>query len=254
MKRFASLIVLISLLVGFESYAQKNEMDVEAAKAYNEGNSLLKAGNYEGAVKQYDIALKTSTDYRIYYQKGIALKKQGKLQEAEAAFKSAIQSNPNFDISYNGLGGVYFEEGKYLDAADAFKKFGELTKNKTMKDKANEYVARSLAKLAEEEKSDGKLDKALEHLNEAIKYYSLDAAYITLAMIEIDNGNFQKAIDATDAVIAMKNSSLKGAAYYYRGLAYKKLNDSAKARENFELAKKDPQYKKLSDYELNNMK
>lgn len=248
------MFTLFFLFVGFELYAQKAEMDPEAAKAYNEGNSLLKAGNYEGAVKQYDIALKTSNDYRIYYQKGIAQKKQGKLKEAEDTFNKSVKSNPNFDITYNGLGGVYYEEGKYLEAAEAFKKFGELTKNKANKEKADEYTARSYAKLAEEEKRDGKLDKAAEHLNEALKYYSLDAAYITLAAVEIDNGNFQKAIDATNAVIAMKNTTFKGAAYYYKGLAYKKMDDAAKAKENFELAKRDPQYKKLSDYELNGMK
>ncbi len=35
----------------------------------------LKAGNYNGAIGNYDKALAIEKDYRIYYQKGVAQKK-----------------------------------------------------------------------------------------------------------------------------------------------------------------------------------
>jgi len=131
-----SILIFPLLILLFVSLVHAQEMPPEAAKAYNEGNQYLKSGNYDEAVKKYNEALKTSKDYRIYYQLGVTLKKQNKLAEAEAAFKSSIESNPNFDIAYNGLGGTYFQEGKYQEAIESFKKLEQLTTQKTMKEQA----------------------------------------------------------------------------------------------------------------------
>ena len=252
MKLTASKIfVLLFVVVSSVSiFAQNSEMDPNAAKAYNEGNKFLNSGNYEGAIKQYDEALKISKDYRIYYQKGIALKKEGKFADAEDAFNASIKDNPKFDVGYNGLGSTYFVDGKYLEAAEAFKKFGELTTKKSFKDKALENAARAYTKLGENTKKDGNYKKAEEYLNEAVKASpDFDAAYVALASLYVENSEFDKAVTAAAAVINMKSSKLKGAAYYY-SLAYKGKEDKEKAKENFELAKKDPQYKNNSEYEL----
>ncbi|MGK9477865.1 tetratricopeptide repeat protein [Melioribacter sp. OK-6-Me] len=248
MKKTRSFVLSLALvLIAFSLYAQ--EMPKEAAKAYNEGNQFLKAGNYENAIKKYHEALQFSKDYRIFYQLGVAYKKQNKLSEAEEAFKNSIKSNSEFNLAYNGLGGTYFLEGKYQEAVEAFKKFAELTNKKSLKDQANENIARAYVKLAETSKKDGNYQKAIEQLREAIKFNEFDAAYVLLANTLYENGDYDEAIKAADKVISM-NSKLKGAAYYYKGLALKQKQDTEKAKEYFELAKKDPQYKKLAEYEL----
>ncbi len=250
-KKWTSIFLSLFL---FTSIAIAQDMPPDAAKAYNEGNKLFKAGNLDGAVQQYNEALKTSKDYRIYYQLGVTLKKLNKLSAAEDAFRACIQNNPNFDIAYNGLGGTYFQDGKYAEAVESFKKFEELSKQKQHKDQAREYIARAYVKLSEQAKKDGNYSKAIDNLNEALKYNPLDAAYIQLASTYYETGEYDKAIYATDQVINMKSSGLKGAAYYYKGMSLKQKQDIAKARENFELAKRDAQYKRLADYELNLMK
>ncbi|MEG8945881.1 tetratricopeptide repeat protein [Rosettibacter firmus] len=247
-------LLIFPLLILFVSVILPQEMPPEAAKAYNEGNQFLKSGNYDEAVKKYKEALNHSKDYRIYYQLGVTLKKQNKLDEAEAAFKSSIESNPNFDLAYNGLGGTYFQAGKYQEAVESFKKFEQLTKQKAIKEQAQLNIARSYVKLAEANKKDGNYQKAIENLNEAIKYNKLDAAYVLLATTYYENGDYDKAIENADIVINMKTTKLKGAAYYYKGLAFKQKNDITKAKENFELAKRDPQYKRLVEYELKLLK
>lgn len=250
-KKWVSVLITLFLLTSL-SIAQ--DMPADAAKAYNEGNKLFKSGNLDGALSQYNEALKHSKDHRIYYQLGVTLKKMNKLGQAEEAFKSSIQSNPNFDIAYSGLGGAYFQDGKYAEAVESYKKFEELTKQKQYKDQAREYIARSYVKLGEQAKKDGNYNKAIENLNEAIKYSPIDAAYIQLAITYYETGEYDKAIATTDQVINMKSSGLKGAAYYYKGMGLKQKQDIAKAKENFELAKRDAQYKRLADYELNLMK
>lgn len=252
MKKIRSFVLSLAFVfVAFSLYAQ--DMPVEAAKAYNEGNKFLKAGNYENAIKKYQEALQTSQDYRIYYQLGVAYKKQNKLPEAEEAFRKSVESNPEFSLGYNGLGGTYFIEGKYQESVEAFKKFAELTTKKSLKEKANDNIARAYVKLAEQSKKDGNYQKAIEQLQEAIKYSEFDAAYVLLANTYYENGDYEEAIKAADKVISM-NSKLKGAAYYYKGLALKQKQDTEKAKEYFELAKKDPQYKKLAEYELKYMR
>ncbi len=241
------VLSLAFVFFAFSLYAQ--EMPKEAAKTYNEGNQFLKAGNYENAIKKYQEALQYSKDYRIFYQLGVTYKKQNKLSEAEEAFKNSIKSNSGFNLAYNGLGGTYFLEGKFQEAVEAFKKFAELTNKKSLKEQANENIARAYVKLAETSKKDGNYQKAIEQLQAAIKFNEFDAAYVLLANTLYENGDYDEAIKAADKVISM-NSKLKGAAYYYKGLALKQKQDTEKAKENFELAKKDPQYKKLAEYEL----
>lgn len=247
--KFSSLVVLFITSIAFAQ-----DMSNDAKKAYNEGNKYLKSGDYEKAVKNYNEALTFGKDYRIYYQLGITLKKQGKLKEAEQAFKDAIQVNQSFDIAYNGLGSTYFQNGEYAEAAEAFKKFEQLTKQKSSKEQAKDNVSLALVKLAESSKKDGNYAKAVEYLNESLTFNQSDAAYILLATTHYESGEYDKALSATESVINMKTSRLKGAAYYYKAMAFKQKQDLNQAKENFMLAQKDPQYKKLADYELKLLK
>jgi tetratricopeptide (TPR) repeat protein len=253
MKKYWRIFSLIAYLV-FATLTAAQDMPADAAKAYNEGNKFLKAGNYENAVNQYQEALKTSKDYRIYYQLGITLKKQGKLTEAEDAFNNSIKNKADFDIGYNGLGSAYFQNGKFADAVNAFKKFQELTKSKSSKDQAKVNISLALVKLAESAKKDGNHAKAIEYLNEALQNNQTDAAYVLLATTYYETGDYDKTLATCDQALNMKNFKMKGAAYYYKGMALKQKQILDKAKENFELAFKDPTYKRLAEYELKLLK
>ncbi|MGD8777807.1 MAG: tetratricopeptide repeat protein [Ignavibacteria bacterium] len=233
--------------------AQTLEEAPDAAKLYNEGNGLRKAGNYEGAVAKYDEALQQSNDYRIYYQKGITLKKLRNYAEAIEAFSQSVKSNPDFDLSYNGLGGTYFADGKYQEAADAFKKFEELTDKPKYKNQAKEYFARAYTKLGNNAKNDGKFDQAIKYLKEAVEKSPLDAAYLMLAEIYVDLAKFDEALTAADNALNNRKKISRGGPLYYKGKAFLGKNDVAKAREAFTAGKKDPKYAKLCDYELKQM-
>ena len=130
--------LLVFLIFSISMIAQSAEMDKAAAEFYNAGNKSLKSGDFQGALTNYDEALKTSQDYRIFYQRGITLKKMRKYDDAIGSFQKAVEVNPQFDIAFNGLGSTYFITGDYQAAVDAFKKFAELTKKDHLKDKANE--------------------------------------------------------------------------------------------------------------------
>ena len=111
-----------------------------------------------------------------------------------------------------------------------------------------------LEKLAENVKKDGNHSKAIELLNEAISNYPTDAAYVLLTSTYYESGEYDKALQTADQALNTKNFKMKGAAYYYKGMVFKQKQDPAHAKENFEFALKDPQYKRLADYELKLMK
>ncbi len=243
---FGLLFVALTTIV----FGQNAEMDPDAAKNYNDGNNLLKSGQLDEALHKYNAALKSSKDYRIFYQKAVTLKKMNKYTEAEDAFKKAIESNPNFDIAYNGLGGTYFVDGQYRNAIEAFKKFGELTSKAAHKKQANEYIARAYAKLGEEAKRDGKYNDAIDFLVKGTEYFDFDAGYLLLAEVYVETNNYDKALEAADKALNSRKSIPRGAPFYYKGKAFKGMGDIAKAKEAFEETKKDPKYKSLGEYEL----
>lgn len=242
---FTVLLVVTSML-----FAQAQEMDPVAAQAYNDGNKAMKSGDFQGAIVKYDEALKTSSDYRINYQKGVTLKKLRKYDEAEDAFKKCVEANPNFAVGFNGLGGTYFSHGKYQEAADAFKKFSELSTKEAHKKRGNEYVARAYTKLGEGAKVDGKQQQAISFLTEAVKYHPFDAAYLLLAEVYIDNAKFNEALDAADKALNNRKKIPRGGPLYYKGKAFVGKNDIPKAKEAFQAGKKDKSYRDLCEYEL----
>jgi superkiller protein 3 len=248
-----TLSALFFLFLATLISAQTLEDAPDAAKLYNEGNKLRKSGNYNGAIEKYDQALKGSNDYRIYYQKGVTYKKLRDYKKAEEAFIKCTEAKPDFDIAYNGLGGTYFSLGQFEDAVKAFKKFEELSTKPKLKKKAGEYIARAYTKLGLSAKSKGSFDKAVDQLQNAVKYHPFDAAYLALAEVYVDKGEYDNALTAADNAINNRKSISKGAGYYYKGLAFKGKDNKEKAIENFKIAVKDSKYKSNSQYELKNL-
>jgi len=250
MKKISKLLLLLFFALLFNINAQDAEMDPAAAAAYNEGNQMMKAGNYSGALDKYNTALETTKDYRIYYQKGVTLKKLRKYSEAEDALKAGIELNPDFYLFYNALGGVYFSEGQFQNAAETFKKFAEMSDKPQYKEKANQYVALAYTKLGETAKSDGDYDNARKYLSLAVASSPYDAAYLSLAQIYVETGQYDQALEAADKALNNRNKISRGGPLYYKGMAFKAMGEKEKAIEAFEAGRKDPQYKNLAEYEL----
>ena len=93
MKKLLSIVLCIFLVFVTTIVAQTPEMDNNAKAAYNEGNKLMKAGDYQGAVAKYDEALQISKDYRIYYQKGVTLKKLRNFAKRIGIARYVVESN-----------------------------------------------------------------------------------------------------------------------------------------------------------------
>ncbi len=249
MKKLSMILsfVVVLLLMG-NMYAQ--EMNPEAGKLYNEGNSMLKAGNYVGAIDNYNKALDIEKDYRIYYQRGVAQKKARKLEDAKNSFEECIKLKSDFSAAYNALGGVYFQMGKFTEAIKNFEKVLTLTNKESVTKKVKKNLSLAYTKLGNIELGKGNAQKGIEYLKKAVEYYNYDAAYLSLAKVYSELGEWDKSIAAAENALKYRAKITKGGPYYYMGVSYKGKGDTAKAKEMFNKAKKDATYRKTAEYEL----
>lgn len=244
-------LALITFLSG--SILAQGEMDNEAAKLYNAGNSQKKSGNFEGALDSYQKALQISQDYRIYYQLSSVYKKQRNFAEAEKVLLRALELNSNFSSAYNSLGTTYYSWGKYQKAVENFNTFKAKVEDKKLKDRASKYIGLAYTKLGETALKDRNYDEAEKQLINAVNNYNYDAAYLKLADVYVETGKYGDALKAADNAInyrSKKSKVPKGAPYFYKGLAFKGLKEKDKARENFKLASADKQYRDRSNHEI----
>ena len=98
-------------------------------------------------LRKYNAALQIEKDYRTYYQKGVALKKADKLEDAKVAFEESIKLNKDFEGGLNALGGVYFSMGNYTAAVDNFEKILNSKASNTTKTKVKKNISLAYAKL-----------------------------------------------------------------------------------------------------------
>jgi tetratricopeptide (TPR) repeat protein len=253
MKKVLLLIFSILTIFSLSLVAQSGEMDTEAAKLYNEGNSQKKSGNFAGALESYQKALTISKDYRIYYQLGSIYKKQRKFDKAEEALLNSLKVNPEFTSAYNSLGTTYYSWGKYDKAVENFQLFKENAGDKKLEARASKYIGLAYTKLGENALKDRNYKEAEKHFLNAVSNYNYDAAYLKLADVYVETGKYEEALKASDNAINYRDKKSKvpkGAPYFYKGMAFKGLSDNEKAKENFKIASSDKQYRDRSNHEI----
>jgi eukaryotic-like serine/threonine-protein kinase len=99
------LFVVLPLSLGLLIIAPKIWKSLQALKYYNEGNTLIGAGEYEQAISSFDKALANRNDFaQAWTNKGYA---QGKLGNHLEKFSSCVQAtevSPDFSEAWNCRG------------------------------------------------------------------------------------------------------------------------------------------------------
>ena len=126
---------------------------------FNMGVALNDQGKMEEAIKAYNKAISLKPNYAdAYYNMADILKDQGKLNKAIEAYNKALSIKPDFTEAYNNLGNALKDQGKLDKAVEAFNKAILLKPNYS---EVYYNMANSL-------KDQGKLDKAIEAFNKSI--------------------------------------------------------------------------------------
>ncbi len=116
-----------ALQVYHKWYLFKMNTEKTAVTHIHEGNQFLESGNLDEAIAAYRHAIELNPDISWpYHHLGEALTQQGKLEDAIAAYRRAIELNPDFSWSYHHLGDALAQQLQPEEAAAAFGKAIEL--------------------------------------------------------------------------------------------------------------------------------
>ncbi|MBE9097328.1 tetratricopeptide repeat-containing sulfotransferase family protein [Tychonema sp. LEGE 07203] len=91
------------------------------------GNSLQSSGRFDDAVAAYRKAVELNPDFSwSYHGLGDVLLKLEQWEDAVCAYKKAVELNPDFSWSYHNLGDALLKLRRWEEAAAAYKKAVEL--------------------------------------------------------------------------------------------------------------------------------
>lgn len=259
--------------------------DVEAMKrinavkkAYNDGNTALRLGQYTKAIEHYNKALSLdSTFYKAYYGKGFAFGKTRQYKEAAAAYKGAIRHNPTYTDAYVNLGKIYSAKmglpdkaiSTYLAAIErdpashkAYYELGAVYQNvkkdfrkavvnftraiqiKPDYDLAFFSLGVSLTELAKYNEAIVALENALAFTNR--KRWA--DPHARLAVVYNKKGNCSKALASARSALGIKKNNVLAA--YEAGKASKCLGQFNRAISYFQIVAKNRRWKKTAEYEI----
>lgn len=123
---FFSIVILL-LTIPNTAAAQENDAAQTAVKFFNQGQDAHEKGNLPEALKFYDEALKLTPDFpEAEFQRGNALLSTGKKDEAEMAFKRALQFRVDWSLPMASLGSLLIEKDKFGEAEKVLTKAIEL--------------------------------------------------------------------------------------------------------------------------------
>ena len=98
-------------------------MSADAAACFQSGNALARQGRLEEARAAYQRAVALAPDHAdARYNLGVVLRDQGRMAQAQAAFEAALALRPDHAESHNNLGMALAAQGRHGDAAACFRK------------------------------------------------------------------------------------------------------------------------------------
>jgi len=250
-------------------------------RAFNDGNSAYKLGQYQQALDHYDKAISLDETFeQAYYGKGLTFNKLRKYPNAISAFQSAVDRNPAYIAAYRQLGATYRQISQidkaievyteaiqndpraakifyslgaiYLDKKKDYKKasenFRKATQLDPVYDRAFSSLGVSLIEL-------GKLDQAIMALENALavtKKKRWEGPHYRLAVAYNKKSAHSKAKAA--AIEALNNKKNYAPAAYEAGKACKELGQFNEAIKYFGISGKSRVWKKTADYEIDLIK
>lgn len=193
---------------------------------YHWGDAYQYQGNLQGAIAQYNEALKIEPDFtRGYLRRGEVHDVMGNFDAALADYDRVLQAEPTNAMAHNNRGWVYYEQGKNADALTEFEK--AIATNGKL---AVAHNNRGWVKLQQKDTT-----AAMADFDGAINADPTFAkAYYNRALVHVMRGKREDAIKDYTALINVNNKDAQ--AYFYRGLMYRELNRELSARRDFEVA------------------
>jgi type IV pilus assembly protein PilF len=228
MNRVIILILLLGIAGCANNSGQQFGKSNPAAYHYQMGLSYLGERNYTSALVELTEAEKLDPDNpELLYNLGLAYIGKRRPDLAEQRLQKAIMLKPNNSAARNDLGVAYLELKRWDSAIQQFK----IVKDDIFyENNESATINLGLAYLGK-----GEYPKALEELR------AVAAGNPRNPVVHLSLGRVWFAMEKTEQAITEYRKALDiyreyGAAHYYIGLAYLKLNNVTGARASFKEA------------------
>ena len=185
----------------------------------NRGSAFMKQGDYVRAIADCDRAIRLDlNNVYAYHERGCVHGRQGDYVGAIADFDQAIRLDPNNAVFYFNRGNAYYSQGNHQLAITDYDQAIRINPNE-----ANFYCQRGDAYL-----NQGDYQKAIADLDQAIRIDPNNVnAYNIRRNAHLSNGYNMRAIaDSDEAIRIDPNNAI---AYNDRGVAYCNLKEYPRA-------------------------
>tara|TARA_Y100000590_G_scaffold350610_1_gene402546 strand:- start:2165 stop:3451 length:1287 start_codon:yes stop_codon:yes gene_type:complete len=239
-----------------------------------EGDQDYRRQEFDLAISKYEDAISYNPDYaiaffklaRTYYklkdyenaqislQNGLLIdphqeqsekmlgdiyRKNGNTNEALNHYNRAIEINGNYYQAFYSLGSLYLSEGDFENA--------KISLNSAIR--FNPSYAKAHGALGTVEQELGNIKLAILNYTKAVdiepKLYDV---HYRLASVFNEDGQYDKAKESAKKSISLKRNYAP--AFFELGLAEKSLGNKVAAKDAFEKAKKDRNWRKSAEFEL----
>ena len=247
-------------------------------KAYNEGNKLLKRGDYEGSEDYFNRVLDLDPSYyQANFQLGYLNTKLGDYNLALEHYQKTVNKNPGYTKGWFALGLTYQRNGDY---DNAIKSLDMAVNSNPNYAKALVQKGKILMKLGDYELAERSLNKAIqldpsysgayadigqiyvsqERWDDAISSLStatalnarLHKAWFLLAQSQNANSSCEDAKESARSALDAKSDYAP--AHFELGMAETCLGNKTAALTAFENARKDRSWRKNAEYEIDKIK
>jgi len=212
-----------------EDYNRALKIDPNYSLAYvNRGNANRRLGKYKESIADFDKAIQLKPENSMAYSnRGIAKANIGKSEEAKKDFDKAIELKPDYGDAYSNRGGILISMKRYEDAIKDLNK--SLNINPLAPDP---YTNRGIAKSQLKD-----YEGAIKDFNTVIGMQPQNTdAFLNRAFTYANKGDYQLAISDFNTVIQQRPNS--GIAYFYRGISKEKMGKKDEACKDYHLADK----------------
>jgi tetratricopeptide (TPR) repeat protein len=178
----------------------------------NLGNILLKEGQVDHAMVEFQTALEINPNYDLAHNNlGLTLLFKGRMGEATAQFQKALEINPNYYLAHINLGVALAQKGQIDEAMAQFQKALEINPNLV---DAHANLGNVLLQKGQVDEAMVQFQKALEiNPNMAGVFYNLGNALLQKGQVDNAMAQFQKALEINpnlaDAHTSLGNALLQ---------------------------------------------
>jgi len=160
------------------------------------GVALKDQGKLEEAIEAYNKALAIKPDYTVAYNNmGNALQDQGNLEEAIEAYNKALAIKPDYAEAHNNMGNAFKQQGKLEEAIEAY--------NKALAIKSDYAVTYSNIGVTLQRQ--GKPEEAIEAYKKALAIKPDYAdAYNNMGVTLQGQGKLEEAVEAYKKALVIK--------------------------------------------------